>query len=54
MKNPKIGWGDGQIAAEHFMRDADGKLVRQFFFMDPPEHTRIRSLVSKVFTPRVV
>jgi len=54
LKNPKIGWGDGQIAAEHFMRDADGKLVRQFFFMDPPEHTRIRSLVSKVFTPRVV
>jgi cytochrome P450 len=54
LKSPKVGWGDGQIAAEHFMRDADGKLVRQFFFMDPPEHTRIRSLVSKVFTPRVV
>ncbi|MEZ4359490.1 MAG: cytochrome P450 [Kofleriaceae bacterium] len=54
LKNPKIGWGDGQIAAEHFMRDAQGHTVRQFFFMDPPEHTRIRSLVSKAFTPRMI
>lgn len=54
LKSAKIGWGDGQIAAEHFMRDGDGNLVRQFFFMDPPEHTRMRSLVSKAFTPRLV
>lgn len=54
LKSSKIGWGDGQIASEHFSRDLEGNLIRQFIFMDPPEHTRIRSLVSKAFTPRLV
>jgi cytochrome P450 len=29
-------------------------LVRQMLFMDPPAHTRIRSLAAKAFTPRRV
>jgi pimeloyl-[acyl-carrier protein] synthase len=29
-------------------------MVRQMLFMDPPDHTRIRSLAAKAFTPRRV
>lgn len=36
------------------MRPVSGMLGRQMLFSDPPDHTRLRSLAARAFTPRVV
>src|SRR5262245_8586953 len=36
------------------MAALSGMFSRQMLFRDPPEHTRLRGLVNKAFTPRVV
>ena len=54
LRDPAFGWGEAEAVASHFGRDSDGRPVRQFIFMDPPEHTRIRSLVTKAFSARML
>ncbi|WP_409182859.1 cytochrome P450 [Amycolatopsis sp. VS8301801F10] len=54
LRDPRFGWGDGATVADHFTTAEDGSVVRPFIFADPPEHTRIRTLVSKAFAARRV
>ncbi|MFQ3557073.1 cytochrome P450 [Streptomyces gramineus] len=54
LRDQRFGWGDGATVADHFRTEADGTVVRPFIFSDPPEHTRIRALVSKAFAARQV
>ncbi|MCZ7417352.1 MULTISPECIES: cytochrome P450 [unclassified Streptomyces] len=54
LRDARFGWGDGATVAEHFSQAPDGTVVRPFIFMDPPDHTRIRSLVGSAFAARRV
>jgi len=54
MTDPRLGYGDNPVVADQFVPNPDGPPGRPLIFMDPPDHTRIRALVSKAFTPRMV
>lgn len=54
LRDPRFGWGAADTVSNHFMKGEDGEVVRQFIFMDPPDHTRIRSLVTKAFSARMI
>lgn len=57
-------WGSDEARSAEFRRlEEAGQITpeitermgwRPFLFRDPPDHTRLRGLVSKAFTPRVV
>ncbi|MGW2020386.1 cytochrome P450 [Streptomyces sp. NPDC001927] len=55
MKDPRFGWGVNPMVADQFVENpASGESGRILMFMDPPDHTRIRGLVSKAFTPKMI
>ncbi|WP_053719082.1 cytochrome P450 [Saccharothrix sp. NRRL B-16348] len=57
MKDLRFGIGPGKksmISDQFVENQKDGESGRILMFMDPPDHTRIRGLVNKAFTPRTL
>ncbi|OHV27586.1 MULTISPECIES: cytochrome P450 [Pseudofrankia] len=53
LRDPRFGHGDGLGAQDAKIPTPAGERDA-LMFMDPPDHTRLRALVNRAFTPKVV
>jgi cytochrome P450 len=54
LRHPKLSTDESHAATEAGRTREDPNRTRTLLFMDPPEHTRLRAIVNKGFTPRAV
>src|SRR6266481_5409311 len=54
LRDPRFGFEQMLAAVYADDRAESSRLPRSMLFRDPPDHTRLRALVSKAFTPRVI
>ncbi|HEY6984182.1 MAG TPA: hypothetical protein VH499_24780, partial [Reyranella sp.] len=52
LRHPKLSTDESHAATEAGRMQEDPNRTRSLLFMDPPEHTRLRGLVARAFTPR--
>lgn len=52
LRHPRLSTDEQQHATTKAGRQPDPTRVRSLLFMDPPDHTRLRGLVARAFTPR--
>jgi cytochrome P450 len=56
LRDPRFGRDgfEAILSAQYGDESETGRLPRSMLFRDPPDHTRLRSLVNRAFTPRVI